>query len=77
MSNRKLKRNVAFDTQSAYNKYQCPIILWIMNHYSISEMQATTFYIQSGLARAFELKHKPSNNPNQIIVSEVGQTIGE
>ena len=77
MKNRKLKRNVVFDQQETYNGYQCPIIEWLMKHFSINENQAALLYIQSGLAEAFKKKHKPQNKPNEIKVSKMKQVIGE
>jgi hypothetical protein len=75
MSNRKLRRGVVFATQETYNKYQCPIIEWIMKHFNMNELQACLFYAQSGLAKAFEDKHKPHNTNNEIVVSEMKQEI--
>jgi len=74
-SNRKLKRRVVFDTQKPYNLYQDIIASWYREKHNCSELDAYKWYIDSGLAAAFEDHHRPKNKQNEIIVSEMGQKI--
>ncbi len=76
MSNRKLKRNVVFEGR-CYCQYQAVIIEWHMDKFNSSESDSLKWYINSGLAEKFEKHHRPHNSNKDIIVSEIGQTIGE
>jgi hypothetical protein len=48
-----------------------------MEKFDSSESDSLKWYINSGLAQKFEEHHRPHNLNNDIIVSELGQKIGD
>lgn len=71
---RKLKQGIVF-VGSCYIKYQIPFIKRYIKVHSCSEAEATTWYIGTGLAALFEKHHRPHDQENEIVVSEMGQKI--